>query len=87
MIDCGGYLESKDEIPEPQAFTVIKFWMDETSGIALALRTSVPSYQVEDGENRIHLLINLPIALKGERDKALYRDLQTGHKIKIEIHD
>ena len=27
-------------------FTVIKFWMDETSGVALALRTGVPSYQV-----------------------------------------
>jgi hypothetical protein len=25
-------------------FTVIKFWMDETSGVALALQTSVPSY-------------------------------------------
>jgi hypothetical protein len=25
--------------------------------------------------------------LKGERDEAVYRDLQTGHKIKIEIHD
>jgi hypothetical protein len=42
-------------------FTVIKFWMDETSGIAPALRTGVPSYQVEDEESRIHLLINLPI--------------------------
>jgi hypothetical protein len=42
-------------------FTVIKFWMDETSGIALALKTGVPSYQVEDEEGRIHLLINLPI--------------------------
>jgi hypothetical protein len=30
--------------------------MDETSGVALALRTGVPSYQVEDEEN-IHLLI------------------------------
>jgi len=25
-------------------FTVIKFWMDETSGIALELKTGVPSY-------------------------------------------
>ena len=25
-------------------FTVIKFWVDETSGVALALRTGVPSY-------------------------------------------
>ena len=30
-------------------FTVIKFWMDETSGVALAPKTGVPSYQVEDG--------------------------------------
>jgi hypothetical protein len=29
-------------------FTVITFWMDETSGVALALKTGVPSYQVED---------------------------------------
>jgi len=29
-------------------FTVIKFWMDETSGVALALRGGVPTYQVED---------------------------------------
>jgi hypothetical protein len=25
-------------------FTVIKFWMDETSGVALALHTGVPTY-------------------------------------------
>jgi hypothetical protein len=25
--------------------------------------------------------------LKREHDKAVYRDLQTGHKIKIEMHD
>ena len=36
-------------------FRVIKFWMDETSGIALALKTGVPSYQVEDDEGRIHV--------------------------------
>jgi hypothetical protein len=34
----------------------MKFWMDETSGVALALRTGVPYYQVEDEEG-IHLLI------------------------------
>ena len=42
-------------------FTVIKFWVDETSGVALDLKTGVPSYQVEDGEGRIHLLIHLAI--------------------------
>jgi hypothetical protein len=30
-------------------FTVIKFWMDETSGVALALKTGVPTYLFEDG--------------------------------------
>jgi hypothetical protein len=40
--------------------------MDETSGIALALKTGVPSYQVEDEEGRIHLLINLPIDEENE---------------------
>jgi hypothetical protein len=37
-----------DDKPD-RFFTVIKFWMDETSGIALALKTGVPTYQVEDG--------------------------------------
>ena len=36
-----------DDKPD-RFFRVIKFWMDETSGIALALKTGVPSYQVED---------------------------------------
>ena len=35
--------------------------MDETSGSALALKSGVPSHQVEDEEGRTHLLINLPI--------------------------
>jgi hypothetical protein len=30
-------------------FTVIKFWRDKTSGVALNLKTGVPTYQVEDG--------------------------------------
>jgi hypothetical protein len=37
-----------DDKPD-RFFTVIKFWMDESSGVALALKTGVPSYQVEDG--------------------------------------
>jgi hypothetical protein len=41
-------------------FTIIKFWMDETSGVALALRGGVPTYQVEDEEGRTVLLIHLP---------------------------
>jgi hypothetical protein len=35
--------------------------MDQTSGVALALKSGVPSYQVEDEEGRTHLLIHLPI--------------------------
>jgi hypothetical protein len=35
--------------------------MDETSGFALALKTGVPTYQVEDEEGRTNLLIHLPI--------------------------
>jgi hypothetical protein len=53
-------------------FTVIKFWMDETSGVALALKTGVPSYPSRRRpaapkacrrreEGRTHLLIHLPI--------------------------
>jgi hypothetical protein len=42
-------------------FTVIEFWIDKTSGVALELNTGVPSYQVDDEEGRTHLLIHLPI--------------------------
>ena len=38
-----------DDKPD-RFFTVIKFWMDETSGVALTLKTGVPTYQVEDEE-------------------------------------
>jgi hypothetical protein len=58
-------------------FIVVKFWMDETSGIALALRTGVPSYQVEDEEGRIHLLIHLPIEDREHR-WCLWRPDQAG---------
>ncbi|HXM02197.1 MAG TPA: hypothetical protein VN939_06315 [Chthoniobacterales bacterium] len=36
-------------------FTVFKFWMDKTSGVALELKTGVPTYQVEDGLPRRRL--------------------------------
>src|SRR5580700_937849 len=49
-----------DDKPD-RFFTVIRFWMDNTSGVALALKTGVPTYQVEDEEGRTHLLIYLPI--------------------------
>src|ERR1700758_3931219 len=54
-------------------FTVIKFWMDATSGVALELKTGVPSYQVEDKEGRIHLLLRLPIAEEGADRRCLWR--------------
>jgi hypothetical protein len=43
-----------DEKPD-RFFTVIKFWMDSTSGAALELKTGVPTYQVEDGLPRRRL--------------------------------
>jgi hypothetical protein len=41
--------------------------MDETSGVAPALKTGVPSYQVEDEEGRTHLLIHLAIQEEDDR--------------------
>jgi hypothetical protein len=35
--------------------------MDATSGVALELKTGVPTYQVEGEEGRTHLLIHLAI--------------------------
>ena len=35
-------------------FTVIRFWIDQTLGASLALKTGVPSHQFEDEEGRIH---------------------------------
>jgi hypothetical protein len=43
-----------DDKPD-RFFTVIKFWMDATSGVALDLKTGVPTYQVEDGLPRRRL--------------------------------
>jgi hypothetical protein len=59
-----------DDKPD-RFFTVIKFWMDETSGVALALRGGVPTYQVEDEEGRTHLLIHPPI--EGEEEDCVRR--------------
>jgi hypothetical protein len=47
--------------------------MDEPSGVALALKTGVPSYQVEDEEGRTHLLIHLPIEEEDEDRWCLWR--------------
>jgi len=52
--------------------------MDETSGIALALKTGVSSYQVEDEEGRIHLLLHFPIEDKNQDRWFLWRPDQDG---------
>jgi hypothetical protein len=56
-----------DDKPD-RFFTVIKFWMDETSGVALALKTGVPSYQVEDEEGRTHLVIHFQLRKRMKTD-------------------
>ncbi len=52
--------------------------MDETSGVALALKTGVPTYQVEDEEGRTHLLIHLPIEEENEDRWCLWCPDQVG---------
>jgi hypothetical protein len=54
-----------DDKPD-RFFTLIKFWLDATAGVALELKTGVPSYQVEDKEGRTHLLLHLTIEEKDE---------------------
>ena len=66
-----------DDKPD-RFFTVIKFWMDQTSGVALALRTGIPSYQVEDEEGRTHLLIHLAIEEQNEDRWCLSRPDHAG---------
>ena len=44
-------------------FTIIKFWMDETSGVPLALQTGVPT----------DLLIHLPIEEEDNNRPVHYR--------------
>jgi hypothetical protein len=51
--------------------------MDETSGVALALKTGVPTYQVED-EGRTHLLIHLSIEDEHEDRRCLWRPDHAG---------
>jgi hypothetical protein len=66
-----------DDKPD-RFFTVVKFWMDGTSGVALALRGGVPSYQVEDEEGRIHLLIHLPFEEEHDDRWCLWRPDHAG---------
>jgi hypothetical protein len=66
-----------DDKPD-RFFTVIRFWMDATSGVALALNTGVPSYHVEDEEGRTFLLIHLPIEEDDENRWCLWRPDHAG---------
>ena len=75
-----------DDKPD-RFFTVIKFWMDETSGVALALRTGVPSYQVEDEEVRTHLLIHLPMEEQNEHRWCLWRPDHAGFDLSVRSHN
>jgi hypothetical protein len=59
-------------------FTVIKFWMDKKSGVALDLETGVPTYQVEDEEGRTHLLMHLAIEEQHENRWCLWRPDHAG---------
>ena len=66
-----------DDKPD-RLFTVITFWIDKVSGVALDLGTGVPCYQVEDEEGRIHLLLQLPIGEDNESRWSLWRPDQAG---------
>jgi hypothetical protein len=61
-----------DDKPD-RFFTVIKLWMEATSGVALELKSGVPTYQVEGEEGRTHLLIRLPIEEENEDRWCLWR--------------
>ena len=79
-------------------FTVIKFWMDETSGVALELMTGVPSYPSRRRPaapkacrrrevGRIHLLIHLPIEEEDEDRLCLWRPDHTGFDFGVLSHN
>jgi hypothetical protein len=67
-------------------FTVITFLMDKVLGVALDLETGAPSYQVEDEEGRIYLLIHLPIE-DGEHRWCLWRPDQAGFDFSALSHN
>jgi hypothetical protein len=66
-----------DDKPD-RFFIVIKFWKDATSGVALELKTGVPTYQVEDEEGRTHLLIHVPIEEENGDRWCLWRPDHAG---------
>jgi hypothetical protein len=47
--------------------------MDKTFGASLRVQNGVPSYQVEDEEGRIHLLLHLPIEEESQTRWYLWR--------------
>jgi hypothetical protein len=61
-----------DDKPD-RFFTVIKFWMDKTSGVALALKGGVPTYPSRRRGSRTHLLIHLPVEEEDEDRWCLWR--------------
>ena len=67
-------------------FSVIKFCLDKKSRIALAPKTVLPSYQVEDEEGRIHLLLHLPIEEDHAHRWCLWRPDQAGFDFSVWSH-
>jgi hypothetical protein len=72
-----------DDKPD-RFFTVIKFWMNATSGVALELKTGIPSYPSRRRpaapkacrrreEGRTHLLLQVPIEEENENRWCLWR--------------
>lgn len=70
-----------DDKPD-RSFTIIQIWIDETSGIALALRAGVPSYQVEGEEGRIQSLLHLPIEEENQDRWCLWRPDQASFDLR-----
>jgi hypothetical protein len=58
-----------ESLPARTRLTLFSDDKPESSGIALKLRTGVPSYQVEDEEGRTHLLIHLPVEEDGDNNR------------------
>jgi hypothetical protein len=59
-------------------FRVVKFWMDETSGIASRSRPAFLPTKFEDEEGRTNLLIHLPIEGEDEDRWCLWRPDHAG---------
>jgi hypothetical protein len=69
-------------------FTVIKFWMDKTSGVALELNTGLPSHYADDEEGRTHLLIHLAVEEDGDSNRwCLWRPDHAGFDLSVRSHN